>query len=184
MMMDTRNIEILTNACFQHLIMQRAIWVHQIEIILIFSENKAVIMLDCSGNRSKPLIMQIAKPLFEFPHILLIPVVINNHQWNCCIGIMANVLHIIDDTECEDFFRMNMDKNCSWFHQKLLHHYGKLHCKNTNILCSFFDYNIFSFRNIWWVENDCKIMLTSNITCLDSYSEWNPEACHSSDSKC
>ena len=31
---------------------------------------------------------------------------------------MANVLYLMDDEECEDFFRMNVDKHWSWFQKK------------------------------------------------------------------
>ena len=71
---------------------------------VFFSENKAVIMLDCTGNRSKAFDMQIVEPLFQFPHSLPIPIAINTPQRNCCLSNMANVLHLMDDTECEDFF--------------------------------------------------------------------------------
>ena len=37
---------------------------------------------------------------------------------------------------------------------------------------------------IWWVENGCKGMSAFDVTCLYSYSEWNPEACYRSISKC
>ena len=72
-------------------------------------ENKAVIMLDCPVNRSNAFDVRLAEPLFEFSLCLLIPVVINIPQWNCCFGNMGNVLHLMGDTDCEDLFKMNMD---------------------------------------------------------------------------
>ena len=77
----------------------------------ITSENKAVIMLDHPGNRSKANDIQIAEQLFQFFLSLPIPVAISTPKWNCCLGNMANVLNLMGDTECEDFFRMNMDKD-------------------------------------------------------------------------
>ena len=55
----------------------------------ITSENKAVVMLDCAGNRSNAFDMQIAETRFEFCHSLPIPVAINTSQWTCCLGNMA-----------------------------------------------------------------------------------------------
>ena len=77
-------------------------------------------MLDCPGNRSNGFDMQIAETLFQFFHSLPTPVAINTPKWNCSLGNMANVLHLMGDTESEDLFRMNMDKHWSWFHQNLL----------------------------------------------------------------
>ena len=72
-----------------------------------FDEN---IMIDHPGNRSKAFDMQIAELLLQFPHILLVPAAINTTQWSCCLDNVANILNLMDDTEREDFFRMNMDK--------------------------------------------------------------------------
>ena len=47
---------------------------------VITPENKAVMMLDCPGNRSNVFDMQIAEPSFEFCHSLLTPVAINTAQ--------------------------------------------------------------------------------------------------------
>ena len=47
----------------------------------ITSENKAVILLDCTRNKSNAFYMQIAEPLFEFCHGLPIPVAMNTTQW-------------------------------------------------------------------------------------------------------
>ena len=74
----------------------------------ITSENQQ--LLDRLGNRSNAFDMQIAKPMFIFHHRLPLSIAINTSQWSCCLGNMANVLHLMDDTECEDFFRMNMNK--------------------------------------------------------------------------
>ena len=75
----------------------------------ITSQNKAVVMLDRPGNKSNAFEIQIAEPMFEFCHSLLIPIAINTSQWNCCLANMANVLYLMGDTESEDFFRLNMD---------------------------------------------------------------------------
>ena len=75
-------------------------------------------MLNHPGNRSHAFDVQIAEPMFEFHHSLPIPAAINTCQWNCCLGNMTNVLHLMGDTESEDFFRVNMD--WSWLHQKLV----------------------------------------------------------------
>ena len=95
----------------------------------ITSENKAVIMLDHPGNRSNEFDMQIAEPMFEFCHSLLIPVAINTSQWNCCLDNMANILHLMGDTECEDFFRINMDESWSGSTKSLskrtIHYFAK-----------------------------------------------------------
>ena len=49
-------------------------------------------MLDCPGNRSNAFDMQIAKPLFSFSQIK--PILV------ACLGNMANILHLMGDTEC------------------------------------------------------------------------------------
>ena len=98
----------------------------------ITSENKAVIMLDDPGNGSNEFVMQITEPLFQ-----LIPLAINTPQFNCCLSNMANVLHLMGDTEHEDFFRMNMDKNLLWFHQKLHENSNRQFCINTSLGLSF-----------------------------------------------
>ena len=77
-------------------------------------------MLCCPRNRSNSFDMQIAEPIFKFYHSSTIPVAINTSQENCCLGIMANVLHLIGNMGSEDFFRMNVDKDWSWFHQKIV----------------------------------------------------------------
>ena len=82
----------------------------------ITSENKAVAMLDHPRNRSNAFVMKIAEQMFEFCHSLLKPVAINTSQCNCCLGKMANILHLMSDTKSKDFFRINMDKGWSWFH--------------------------------------------------------------------
>ena len=116
-------------------------------------------MLDGPVNKSNAFDMQIAEPLFEFCHSLLTPVAINISQWNCCLGNMANVHLLMGDTECEDFFRMNMDKDWSWFHQKLVGKNNRRFCKSANIfhimqtvLIQLFGYSIFSFRILTFNE--------------------------------
>ena len=90
-------------------------------------------MLDHPGNKSNAFDMHITEPLLEFCNNLTIPVSIITHQENSCLGNMANVLHLIGDTECEDFFGMNIDKDWSWFHQKLLKGNSRQFCKKTNL---------------------------------------------------
>ena len=109
---NKRESEILTNACF--LALNHAEGLMSVKQSIksktsqeITSEYKAVIMLDHPGNRSNSFDMQIAEPLFQFCHSLLIPVAINISQWNSCLGNMANVLHLMGYPECEDIFRMN-----------------------------------------------------------------------------
>ena len=120
-MTNKRKIEILTNACFFALS-------HTEELVSVeqsiksktaqamTSENKTVVMMDCLGNRSNAFDMQIAEPMFEYHHSLLIPVAINISQGNFCFGNMAKVLHLMGDTECEDFFRIKMNEDWSLFH--------------------------------------------------------------------
>ena len=103
--------------------------------------------------------MQIAEPLFQFCHSLLISVAVNTSQWNLCLGNMANVLHLMGDTDCEDFFRMNMDKYWSWFHNNWLKNKRRQFWKITNIhhimqtvLVHLFSYSIFSFRKLTYDE--------------------------------
>ena len=79
----------------------------------ITSENKAVVMLDHSGNRSNAFGMKIAEKMFEFRHTLPIPASINTSSWNCYLGNMANVLYLIGDTKCDNFFSISMDKHWS-----------------------------------------------------------------------
>ena len=124
-MRNKREIEILTNSCF--LALNHTEGLMSVEQSLksklaqaITSENKAVVMLDRPRNRSNAFDMQIAEPMFEFCHSLLIPVAINTSQWNYCLSNMANILHSMGDTECEDFFRIKMNKDWSWFHQMLV----------------------------------------------------------------
>ena len=81
-MRNKREIEILTNACFSPL--KHADGLMSVEHSIksnssqaITSENKAVIMLDCPGDRSTAFDMQIVEPFFECCHNLLIPVAIN-----------------------------------------------------------------------------------------------------------
>ena len=125
----------------------------------ITSENKAVIMLDDPGHRTNAFDIQIAEPMFRVCHSLPLPVAINTSQWNCCLDNMANVLHLMDDTKCVDFFRMNMNKDWSWFYQKLAKKNNRWFCKNTNIfhikqtvLIHLFGYSIFSFRKLTFDE--------------------------------
>ena len=60
---------------------------------IIYSENKAVIMLDHPGNRSNAFDMLIEERLLQFCHSLWILIAINTPKWNCCAVNMANVLH-------------------------------------------------------------------------------------------
>ena len=115
-MRNKSDIEMLTNACF--LALNHAEGLISVEQSIksktsqvISSGNKAVIMLDYPVNRSKASDMQIKEPLFQFCHSLPILVAIKTSQWNCCLVNMANILDIIGDTNCEDFFRMNIDIN-------------------------------------------------------------------------
>ena len=115
-MRNNRDIEILTNTCFSELNHAKGLMSVDQSIKSktsqeITSENKAVIILDHPGKRSNAFDMQIAEPLFHFCHRLLIPVAINNPQWNCYLCNMVNVQHLMGDTECDYFFRMNMDKD-------------------------------------------------------------------------
>ena len=111
-------IEILTNGCFSAL--NHAEGLMSVEQSIkpklshaITSENKAVIMLDRPRNRSNAFDMQIAHSFFEFCHSLTIPVAFNTSQWYCCLSNMANVPHLMCDTDSEDFIRINMDKHWS-----------------------------------------------------------------------
>ena len=120
-----RDIEIWTNACFLGL--NHAERLTSIEQSmkskaskLIFSQNKAGLLLDHPG---------------KFPHSLLIPVAINTLQWNCCLDNMANVPHLMDNTEYANFFRMTIIGYWWCFHQKQIQHYRK-------------HYNILSFRKL------------------------------------
>ena len=99
----------------------------------ITSKNKTAQLLNHPRKRSNTFDMQIAEPMFEFCHSLPMPVAINTSQRNCCLGNMANVLHSMGDTENEYFFRIDMDKDWSWLHQKLVEKNNILLCKNTNI---------------------------------------------------
>ena len=89
---------------------------------VIYSENKAVIMFDHHGKIPKSFDMQILELIFLFDNSLPTQVGINTDQWNCCLGNMANVLCLMVDTYCKYFFRMNINKHWSWFHQNLLEH--------------------------------------------------------------
>ena len=93
-MKNKRHIEMLTNAYFAAF--NHAEGLVRVEQSIksktskvISSKNKAVTMLDCSGNRSNTFDMHIADPLFQFSHIL--PVVINTPQWNCYLHIIAQL---------------------------------------------------------------------------------------------
>ena len=115
-MRNKREIEILTNVWF--LALNNAERLMSIEESIKSktsqantSENRVVVMLDHPGNRSNAFDMQIAEPMFEFCHSLLIPITINTSQRNCWLGNTANVLHIMGDKECEVSFRMNMDRH-------------------------------------------------------------------------
>ena len=90
---------------------------------------------------------------------LPIPVAINTAKWNCSLGNMDNVLHLLGDTECEDFFRMNMDKHWSWFHQKFIENNNRWFCINTSlfdvmqtVFVHLFGYSIISFRKLTFDE--------------------------------
>ena len=74
-------------------------------------------------------------------------------QRNCCLGNMADILHLMGDTECEDNFRMNMDKRWSWLYENLLQHDRKqfrmghhFHIMQS-ILKHCFGHNKLSFNN-------------------------------------
>ena len=119
----------------------------------IISENKAVIRLDHSEHRLNAFDVQIVEQMFECCHSLPIPVAINTSQWNDCLVNTANIIYLMGDTECEDFFRINMDKDWSCFHQKLVKKVNILSYKNTIILhimqtklIHLFGYSMFSFR--------------------------------------
>ena len=43
----------------------------------------------------------------------------NTPKLNCCLGKMANALHLRGDTKCEDVFKKDMDKHWLCLHQKL-----------------------------------------------------------------
>ena len=65
----------------------------------------------------------------------------------------------MSDTECEDSFRMNMDKHWSLFYQKLIENNKTRFCINTNIfhimqtvLIHLFGYSMFSFRKLTFDE--------------------------------
>ena len=93
----------------------------------------------------------------------------NTTKWNCYPSNMANVPHFLGDKECEDFFRMNMNKHWSWFHQKLLIVKRREFCRNTNlfhimqtVLIHLFGYNMFSSRKLIFDElkdvvNKCQL---------------------------
>ena len=124
-MRNNRESVILTNACFSSLNHTEGLMSLEQSIIskkaqAITFENKAFVMLDCPGNRSNAFEAQIAEPMFEFCHSSPIQIAINTSQWSCCLGNMANVLQLMGGTVNEDFFRMNMNKDWSWFHQKLV----------------------------------------------------------------
>ena len=115
-MRNKRDIEMLKNACFSALnhaesLMEVEQRIKSKTSQVIFPENKAVIMLDCPGNRSKAFNMEEAEPTFQFPQSLLIPIAINTPQQIGGLGSMANVLHLMSDTECKGFYRINMDKH-------------------------------------------------------------------------
>ena len=148
-MRKKRYVQMLTNICFSAL--NYAVEVMAIEQIIkskmsigISSENQAFLMWDNPGNRSKTFDMQIAESLFQFCHSLPILVENNIPQWNCCLGNMANVWHLMGDTECEDIFRTNVDRHWSQFHQKLIKHDKRLLYKSTHLftLCNLFLYII------------------------------------------
>ena len=72
---------------------------------------------------------------------------------------MANVLHLMIDRECEDFFRMNMNKSCTLFHLKWFQHSRTLFDRNVHsfhtmhsILMNLFDYNVDLFRKFTFDE--------------------------------
>ena len=132
-------------------------------------------MLDRPGNRSNAFDMQLAEPMFEFCHSLPNPVAINTSQWYCCLGNMANVLHLMGDTKSEDFFKINMDEDWSWLNQKLLEKNNTLFCKKRNIfhvmqivLTHLFGYRIFSFRKLTFDElkvvvRECQLPMLHNL---------------------
>ena len=119
------------------------------------SKNEAVVMLDHPGNRSNAFDMKIAEPMFESCHGLPIPIAIDTSQWNCCLS-NKNALHLLSDEEYENFFRMNMVKDLSLFHQKLVkkrHKYLSFH---------HFGYSIFSsmkstFNELRVVVRGCQL---------------------------
>ena len=161
-MRNKREIEILMNACFLTINHTEGLMSVEQSIkskVTFTSENKAVIMLDQPRNRSNAFDMQIAGPMFEFSHSLLIPVAIDSSQCNCSLGNMVNVFHLMGDTESEVYFRINMDKYWSWFQQKLVQKNNILFCKNTNIfhirqtvLIYLLGHSIFSFKKLTFDE--------------------------------
>ena len=157
-MRNKREIQILTNACF--LVLNHSEWLMSVEQSIkskmaqvITSENKAVIILNRLGNRSTAFDLEKSRAN------VWIPLAIKTSQWDCCLGNMANVLHLMSDTESENFFKMNIDKDWSWFHQKLMKKNNRLFCKNTNIfhimqtmLINFFGYSIFLLKKLTFDE--------------------------------
>ena len=84
-MSNKRDKRMLTNACVSTL--NHAEWFLSVEqsiksktLNVIATENKALIMLDHTGNRSKIFEIKIAEQLFQFPHSLLFPDEINTPQ--------------------------------------------------------------------------------------------------------
>ena len=195
-MKNKRDIEMLTNACFSALNHAEVLMSVEQSIIsktsqIIFSENKAVIILDCPWNISKAFDMQIAEQLFQFPHSLLIPVAINTPQWSYCLGNMANVIHLMGDTECKDFFRFNMDKIGHGFtktapvwQKSTLQKYTPI---SHHAICPIHlvGFNILPFRKLTYDELKVvvKEFQLQNFVDLDWYPEWNPKECHRSFSK-
>ena len=139
--------------------------------------------LDHPGYRSNAFDMWIAEPLFQFCHSIPIPIVINTPQWNCCLGNMANTLHLMNDTDCENFFRINMDKHLSWFHQNLPKNNRIQFCKSTNlfqimltVFVHLFGYSIFLFRKLTFDElkmvvKECHLSMLHVLTHIQSETQ-------------
>ena len=80
-------------------------------------------------------------------------------RWNdsdlqlLCFSLHLCMIDWCDDYNNEDFFRMNMDKLWSWFHQKLLKNNRRLFLfQIMHSVVQLVGYSIFSFRTLTFDE--------------------------------
>ena len=131
--------------------------------------------------------------LFQFHHSLPIPVATILLNWNDVLVKWIMFWNLPGNTDCDDFFRMNMDKHLSWPHQNQLQHDSSLLCTeyisiSCHAICPYasfwLKYTLIQNVDVWWVEHCCKKTSAANVADLEWHPEGNSEASHKIVSKC
>ena len=116
-MRNKRDIEILTNAYFLALNHAERL----ISVELSINKNITCNYLWKQGSHNAGLSQKEIQCIWHTNG----RAIVSNSS---CLGNMENVLHFMNDTDCEDFFKMNMDEYLTWFHQQLFKNNKRRFC--------------------------------------------------------